>query len=328
MDRHAGARATLEALLEADRPIRQRNRVVPHDHHAVADVLHDPGAARQRFLDRADEGLHQIDRLLLARLLGEPHEADEVRKGDRDPQLTESLGLVVQLRLHVGDHVLLDEVTQEVAMQVDHQRRGLRKQLPDQVAELLRHLHRGNVVADQRLVHVKAKQPRFGVGELPQRLAVDVQHLEESHQREAGLEHGGHVPQRFDVLLAKVAQHPGGKAHRAPQALDQSLLEAGLGRHLLEGVRPAAGREQLVHIAERKPAVLARLLDRLQGMTLFAQPRDDLRMGGSRARPAPAVVRDHAGLPPSPQGVRGDPRLPGGLRQRYLGRALHGRPSY
>jgi hypothetical protein len=89
-------------------------------------------------------------------LLGrdEPHEADQVEEGDRDAQPPELVVAVGQLGLHVRDHVLLDEVAQEVAVEVDHQRRGLGQQLADQPAQLLGHLHRGDVVADQRLVHV------------------------------------------------------------------------------------------------------------------------------------------------------------------------------
>ena len=62
-----------------------------------------------------DEALDQVERLLLALFLGEAHEADEVREGDRDAQLAEHLALVRSSSdSHVRDHVLLDEVPQEV----------------------------------------------------------------------------------------------------------------------------------------------------------------------------------------------------------------------
>src|SRR5207244_12809770 len=68
-----------EALLKADRPVRELRRVVSDDHDAVSDVLHETRADRERVLDRDDEPLEQIERLLLALLLGEAHKADQVR---------------------------------------------------------------------------------------------------------------------------------------------------------------------------------------------------------------------------------------------------------
>jgi hypothetical protein len=87
-------------------------------------------------------------------------------------------------------------------------------------------------------------------------------------------------------------------------------------------------REQLLHVSEGEPAVLAGLLDVVQRMPLLAQPRDDPGVGRGRARPAAAVVGDHPGVAPAPQRARGDPGLARGFGQRYLSRSLHGRPSY
>ena len=63
----------------------------------------------QRVLDRHDEPLEQVQRLVLALLLGEPHEPDQVGERDRHAQLSERLlAELLELGLHVGDHVLLD----------------------------------------------------------------------------------------------------------------------------------------------------------------------------------------------------------------------------
>ena len=83
-------------------------------------------------------------------------------------------------------------------------------------------------------------------------------------------------------------------------------------------------REQLVHVAERQPAVLARPLDLLERIALLAQARDDPRVDRAGAGPAAAVVRDHPLLAPAAQGGRRDARLACGLGERQLFRGpLH-----
>ena len=94
---------------------RQRHRVGAHDHHAVSDVLHHARALGQRILDRDDEALEQVERLVLALLLGEADEPDQVGEHDRHPQDAERLlARLLQLRLHVRDHVLLDRVARKL----------------------------------------------------------------------------------------------------------------------------------------------------------------------------------------------------------------------
>jgi len=132
----------------------------------------------------------------------------------------------------------------------------------------------------------------------------------------------------LDVLFAEMAEHPGREAHRAPQTLDQRRLEAGLGRHRGELVRAAAGRKELVHVPERQPPVLPRLLDLLERVALLAQPGDDPGVRGGGPGPAAAVVGDHAGLAPAPQRAGRDAGLAGGFDQRYLSRSGHGSGRY
>ena len=122
-------------------------------------------------------------------------------------------------------------------------------------------------------MHVDAKQPRLGVGDLAQGLSVHVQHLQEGDQRKACLQHRGHVSQRLQVLLSEVVEHPGRETHRPPQTLDQRLLESGLLRRLREVVAALAGGKELLYISERESPVLARQLDFVEGVALLAQPR-------------------------------------------------------
>ena len=90
----------------------------------------------------------------------------------------------VEVGLHVRDHLLLDEVPQELAVEVLHQRSRQRQQLADQVPHLLRHLHARHAVAHQRLVDVEVEEARLGVRDLAHRVAVNPHHLEERDERE------------------------------------------------------------------------------------------------------------------------------------------------
>ena len=65
-------------------------------------------------LDGLDEALDDVERLLVALLLGQPRVAREVGEGDRDPQAAE-LARPSTLGLEVADDVLLDEVPQAAA---------------------------------------------------------------------------------------------------------------------------------------------------------------------------------------------------------------------
>ena len=77
---------------------------------------------------------------------------------------------------------------------------------------------------------------------------------------------------------------------------------------------PPAGREQLVHVAERQPAVLAGPLDLLERVALLAQARDDPRVGRGGAGPAAAVVA--GSRPARPSAAAWPARRPPGARPR------------
>ena len=162
--------------------------VVADDHHLVADRLHHARVLGDRVLHRLDEALDVGQRLLLALLLGEARVAGEVgeRHGDLDAA---ELGIVLEVHLHVADHVLLDEVLEVALMDVVHDRRGERQEIARQVLHLLGHLQAWDAVAHQRLVHVEVEQAGLGVGDLGQRLSIHARELEERDQREAGVEH-------------------------------------------------------------------------------------------------------------------------------------------
>ena len=99
-------------------------------------------------------------------------------------------------RLHVADHVLLDEEAQVAVVQVLGQRRRQRQDVGGQLPHLLRHLQLRHRVADQRLVDVEVEEPHLGVGDAPHRLHVDAHQLQEGDEREAGGEDAGAVAQR------------------------------------------------------------------------------------------------------------------------------------
>src|SRR5207253_8433173 len=92
-------------------------------------------------------------------------------------------------------------------------------------------------------------------------------------------------------------------------ALDQAGLQRRRARHLLERVRPVSTREELVHVTEREPAVLARLLDLLERVAVLAQVRDEPRVLGGGPRPAAAIVGDDSLVAPAAQGRGRDSRL-------------------
>ena len=62
----------------------------------------------QRLADELDEALDDLERLLLAHLLGQPRVARQVGERDRDPHAAERG--VVGDQLEVADHVLGEEV--------------------------------------------------------------------------------------------------------------------------------------------------------------------------------------------------------------------------
>ena len=176
-------RALLEQGQEADRPLGQGHRVGRDDHHLVADRLHDQRLGRQRRLDRLDEALDQVERLLVALLLGVAGEAGQVDEAERHLHPAH-LPHAAEVGLHVADDVLLDVEAQVALVDVLHQRRGQRQQVAGQALHLLRHLERVDPLADQRLVDVEVEQPHLGLGDLADRLRVDADQLQQ--RRRAG----------------------------------------------------------------------------------------------------------------------------------------------
>ena len=109
-----------DQALEADGPVDHRARVGADDHHLVADGLDHARALGQRDLDVLDEALDGVDRLLLARLLGQARVARQVGERDGDAQAPEVERRPLEVGLHVPDDVLLDEVRQEALVHALH----------------------------------------------------------------------------------------------------------------------------------------------------------------------------------------------------------------
>ena len=176
-------------------------RVGADDHHLVADRLDHARALGQRHLDVLDEALDGVDRLLLARLLGQARVAGEVGEGDGHAQAPEVQRRAVEVGLHVPDDVLLDEVRQEALVHALHDRRGQRQQRARELRHLLAHLPPRDAVAHERLVHVEVEEAHLGVGHLRERLPVDAHELQQRDEREAGAQHGGDVAQQLEVVV-------------------------------------------------------------------------------------------------------------------------------
>ena len=157
------------------------------DHHLVADRLHDRRLGGQRRLDRVDEALDHVERLLVALLLGvagEPGQVDEAER-HRDPR--QAAARPADVGLHVADDVLLDVEAQVAVVHVLHQRAGDGEQVGRQVAHLLGDLERRHLLLHQRLVDVEVEEADLGVGDPADRLGVDADQLQEGDEREAGL---------------------------------------------------------------------------------------------------------------------------------------------
>ncbi len=224
----------------------------------------------------------------------------------------------LELRFDRRDQRLLDEVPQEMTVHVDHERRREGKKLVCQLAELLGHLGCRNPVPDQGLVDVEDEEPRLGVGDLAERLPVDVQHLQEGDERKTGDQHRAHVAERLQVVLVEALEARARKPHAAPEPLDQGRLHAGPAFDLFRAVPSLAAREELFYEAERETAVLAGLLDLGERVAVLAQARDEPRVDRRRPGPAPPVVGNHTLVTPAPKRRGRDAGLTGGLGQRQL----------
>jgi len=199
-------------------------------------------------------------------------------------------------------------------------RRGQRQQVAGQVAHLLGHLQARHALAHQGLVHVDVEEAHLGVGDLGHGLAVDAAELQEGDEREAGIEHRGHVAERLDVLLGLVLDRGRREADAGPEAPDQLGLEPGGVRGVAEPARLLAVREELLHEAVRQAPLARCLADLLEGVAALPQAGDDAGVRGRGRGPVAGAVDlgDHARLGPALQGCRRDPGLLGRLLQREL----------
>jgi len=252
-------------------------------------------ALGQGALHALHETLHVRERLLLALLLGEARVPGQVAEGDGHAHAAEVAAL--QVDLHVPDHVLLHEVLEEALVDVVHDRRGQRQQVPGQGLHLLGHLQAGHPLAHQGLVHVDVEQADLGVSDLREGLPVDPRELEEGDQREARPEHRRDVLKRLHVFVAQRLQGGRRQAAGGPEALDQRGLEAGGLGGVLEAVGPLAPREGVLDEAVGEPPLVARLPQARQRVAASTQTSDDPGVGDRRRAPAALAVAelgDHA----------------------------------
>ena len=116
----------------------------------------------------------------------------------------------------------------------------------------------GDAVAHQRLVHVEVEEPHLGVGDLRERLAVHAHELQEGDEREARVEHVGHLLEHLDVLGGQVVERWANPS-MPKMPLDQRRLEAGRARGLPQRDRRRRCGQQLLDVAEcQAPLVVAR----------------------------------------------------------------------
>ena len=167
------------------------------DHHLVADRLDHARVVGQRLGDELDEALDDLERLLLADLLGQPRVAGEVGEGDRHAHAPER-GVVGDAASRCADDVLLEEVAQAAAGGRSSMiGAAQRQQLGREVRELLGDVQHGRAVADHRLVDVEVEELDLGVGDLRQRLPVDAHELQEGDERQPGVEHRAEAAQQL-----------------------------------------------------------------------------------------------------------------------------------
>ena len=147
-------------------------------------------------------------------------------------------------------------------MQVEQERRRERQQVADQVSHLLGFIGTGHAVADQRLVHVDPEQTRLGVRDLAQRLAVDV-------DRPAGTPRAGSRPPASPAMKSSASRSASSRcsSRHAGKPSPRQMRSISAGSRPVRSAASAsvyaapARREQLRHVAERQPAVLARIAD-------------------------------------------------------------------
>ena len=175
-----------------------------------------------------------------------------------------------------------------------------------------------DALAHHRLVDEEVEEPDLGLGDLPQRLRIDPDQLEQRDQREARC--GGSpaiCSQHLDVLVADPIGHRHRRAEQAHDPLDQLLLEPDRLRRLGSRVqaRSPAGTRSSTEPNASRPSRTA-LADLAQRVAALPHPRDDARLRRGRRRPAPAADRQDRAAWPSASGSTRDPGAPRGLADR------------
>ena len=261
-------------------------------------------------LDVLDEALDGVDRLLLARLLGQARVAGQVGEGDRHAQAARGRAAASSRSASMCPiDVLLDEVRQEALVHVVHDRRGERQQLAGELLHLLGHLQPGHAVAHQRLVHVEVEEAHLGVGHLRERLPVDAHELQEA--RRAGSRRSSTAAtwrsssrSSSEIRSSASALKPIERNRRSISAGSRPVSRGRLARAC---ARPRApGSSSSTKPKASRPLSLA-APDLVERVAALAQARDDARLGHRRRRPASVARVRHEAVPrPARERLRGD----------------------
>ncbi len=110
------------------------------------------------------------------------------------------------------DDVLLDEVLQVALVDLVEHRRSEREHVTRERVHLLGGLDPGRPRSHQRLVDIQMEQAHLGIGDLGHRLAIYPDQLQQSHEREARIEHRGDVAQHLKLVLRHRARSARGGA--------------------------------------------------------------------------------------------------------------------
>ena len=109
------------AAAELDRPTGKRGGVGADHHHLVTDRLDHSSLVWERLGDQCDEPVDRVDRHQLALLLGQLRIAGEVGERDGDLQPPDLAVVVLDVSLHVPDHVTVNQLGQQPPVEeVDH----------------------------------------------------------------------------------------------------------------------------------------------------------------------------------------------------------------
>ena len=208
--------------------------------------------------DRLDEALDDLERLLLARLLGQPRVAREVGERDRRRAARPSSASVGLEPRGGRRRPARGSAAASAGARASMIGAASGSSSRGEARHLLGDLQARRAVADHRLVDEEVEELDLGVGDLRQRLAVDAHELQEGDEREPGVEHRRHVAQQLQVVLGDALER---RRPRSPAALQIRSISAGSSpvsrAASRERVRaPAGGREEVLEVAVGEPARL------------------------------------------------------------------------